>query len=75
MIVSAFITVLKRWAMIIIVFPCSPVIAYNTKGPKDIIRNGLDGYLVNTGAEIIEKINKFLHNDDKITMKQSAIKR
>ncbi|MDR1761890.1 MAG: glycosyltransferase family 4 protein, partial [Bacteroidales bacterium] len=52
-----------------------PVIAYNTKGPKDIIRNGQDGYLVNTAAEITEKIDEFLRSENKITMKQSATQR
>ena len=33
-----------------------PVIAYNTKGPKDIIEDGICGYLVDTEEVLIEKI-------------------
>ncbi|MDR1679461.1 MAG: glycosyltransferase [Prevotellaceae bacterium] len=52
-----------------------PVIAYNTKGPKDIIRDGQDGYLVNTLNEAHERVDAFLSSNDHNTMKQSAIKR
>ncbi len=37
-----------------------PVIAYNTKGPKDIIDDGVCGYLVNTEEQMIEKITAYL---------------
>ena len=52
-----------------------PVIAYNTKGPKDIIRNGKEGFLVNNQQEMQEKIISFLENKDKEKYKSSAIKR
>lgn len=39
-----------------------PVIAYNTKGPKDIILNGANGYLARNRAEMAEKIIEFLGN-------------
>ena len=45
-----------------------PVIAYNTKGPKDIIVNGLNGYLVKTRIEMAEKIVEFL-GDKKLQQK------
>ncbi|MDR1698987.1 MAG: glycosyltransferase [Prevotellaceae bacterium] len=52
-----------------------PVIAYNTKGPKDIIRNGQDGFLVNTLSEMQERVEEFLSLEDRSAMKQSAAKR
>jgi len=39
-----------------------PVIAYNTKGPKDIINNGLNGYLVKNDAEMAARIIELLNN-------------
>ncbi|MDR1154631.1 MAG: glycosyltransferase [Bacteroidales bacterium] len=33
-----------------------PVVAYNTKGPRDIILDGVCGYLVNTEEQMTEKI-------------------
>jgi glycosyltransferase involved in cell wall biosynthesis len=36
-----------------------PVIAYKTKGPKDIILDGTNGYLVNSNPEFIRKMNGF----------------
>jgi glycosyltransferase involved in cell wall biosynthesis len=39
-----------------------PVIAYNTKGPKDIIQDGINGFLVNSNFEFIQKINGYLQN-------------
>ena len=52
-----------------------PVIAYNTKGPKDIIRNGQDGFLVNNLHEMQERVEEFLSNEDNSAMKQSSVKR
>jgi glycosyltransferase involved in cell wall biosynthesis len=52
-----------------------PVIAYNTKGPKDIIRNGIDGFLVNNKQEMSENILSFLNSDSKETFKSSAMER
>lgn len=37
-----------------------PVIAYKTKGPKDIILDGENGYLVNSSQEFIQKMNRYL---------------
>jgi glycosyltransferase involved in cell wall biosynthesis len=57
-------------------FSCGlPVIAYNTKGPKDIIRNGEDGFLVNNKQEMQEKILDWLSNTQKEKFKLSALER
>lgn len=39
-----------------------PVIAYNTKGPKDIINDGLNGYLVKHETEMAARIIELLNN-------------
>ncbi len=39
-----------------------PVTAYNTKGPKDIIENGKNGYLVKTRSEMIAVVDDYLSN-------------
>ena len=36
-----------------------PVLAYNTKGPKDIIEDSVSGFLVDTAAEMSERIIDF----------------
>lgn len=53
-----------------------PVIAYNCKGPKDIIQNGINGYLVSDKPEMIEGIKRFfsdrsIHKD----FAEAALKR
>ena len=52
-----------------------PVIAYNNKGPKDIIRHGKDGFLVDTQAEMQKQIIKFLQSPQQATFKASAVER
>ena len=52
-----------------------PVIAYNTKGPKDIIRDGKDGFLVNTQQEMLERTIRFLGNKKRGEFKISAVER
>jgi len=53
-----------------------PVIAYNTKGPKDIIINGLNGYLVKSRNEMAAKIIEFLGNNKlRGSFKQESLKR
>ena len=52
-----------------------PVIAYNTKGPKDIIRDGKDGFLVENQQEMCGQIVDFLDNKEKESFKSSAIQR
>lgn len=37
-----------------------PVTAYNTKGPKDIIENGKNGYLVRTRSEMVAAVDGYL---------------
>ncbi len=39
-----------------------PVISYNTKGPKDIINDGFNGYLVDTIGEAAGKTVQYLKN-------------
>ncbi|MCL1827628.1 MAG: glycosyltransferase [Candidatus Cloacimonetes bacterium] len=45
-----------------------PVIAYSTKGPKDIIVDDMCGYLVKTKEQMINKLNAYF--DDPELMKQ-----
>ncbi len=52
-----------------------PVVAYNTKGPKDIISNGKDGFLVNSQHEMSEKIIEFINNNEKAAFKQSTVEK
>ncbi|MCL2041635.1 MAG: glycosyltransferase [Bacteroidales bacterium] len=52
-----------------------PVIAYNLKGPKDIIRNGKDGFLVNTQSEMQESIISFFENKKQEHYKTAAMER
>ncbi len=39
-----------------------PVTAYNTKGPKDIIEHGKNGYLVKTRSEMTAAVDSYLGN-------------
>ncbi len=53
-----------------------PVIAYNTKGPKDIIDDGVCGYLVNTEEQMTEKIITYLGDlQQQKNFKKAAVKR
>lgn len=53
-----------------------PVIAYRTKGPKDIIENGKNGFLVNNKKEIIKASQYFLaDNHLQKSFKKSALQR
>jgi len=52
-----------------------PVIAYNKKGPKDIIINNECGYLVKTMDEMGEKTIDFLSSISKEVFTEAAIKR
>ncbi len=53
-----------------------PVAAYNTKGPKDIIIDGVNGYLAKGDDDIADKIIRFL-SDNKLrrSFKAQALKR
>jgi glycosyltransferase involved in cell wall biosynthesis len=53
-----------------------PVIAYNSKGPKDIIRDAVNGYLVGNKEEMAGKaIDYFLSPDQQKEMKKAALQR
>jgi len=53
-----------------------PVVAYNTKGPKDILEDSVNGYLVETDEEMAGKVVRFfLDPDTQIDMKQAAFLR
>jgi glycosyltransferase involved in cell wall biosynthesis len=53
-----------------------PVVAYNTKGPKDILEDSVNGYLVETAEEMAGKVVRFfLDPDAQQGMKRSAISR
>jgi glycosyltransferase involved in cell wall biosynthesis len=52
-----------------------PVIAYNTKGARDMIRNGKDGFLVNNKQEMQEMILSYLSNNQKEKFRLSALER
>jgi glycosyltransferase involved in cell wall biosynthesis len=53
-----------------------PVIAYKTKGPKDIILDGINGYLVNSNQDFIRKMNEYFTSDAlQTTFKTNALTR
>ncbi len=50
-----------------------PVVAYNCKGPKDIIEHNVSGYLVDNSEAMASTINQHLQNTDKHqSMRQAA---
>lgn len=52
-----------------------PVVAYKTKGPKDIINHGRNGYLVKNKTEMISSIIEFINsNTNKDEFKKEAIR-
>jgi glycosyltransferase involved in cell wall biosynthesis len=54
-----------------------PVTAYSTKGPKDIIEDGVCGYLVKTNEQISDRINTYLKGGKKLhdSFRQAAVAR
>ena len=58
-------------------FSCGlPVIAYKTKGPKDIINDGDNGYLVTNKDKMTKKIIEFINDKElQASMKISALER
>lgn len=53
-----------------------PVAAYNTKGPKDIVIDGVNGYLAKNVDDIAEKIIDFLNDKRRMrSFKKEALKR
>jgi len=58
-------------------FSCGlPVIAYKTKGPKDIINDGDNGYLVTNKDKMAKRIIEFINDKElQTSMKTSALER
>jgi len=53
-----------------------PVVAYKTKGPKDIIEDGKSGYLVSTKVEMADRVAMFVENAElRKSFSKEAIKR
>ncbi|TEW51367.1 glycosyltransferase [Psychromonas algicola] len=53
-----------------------PTLAYNCKGPKDIIQNQVNGYLVETIPEMADAVvNFFTDKNSQETMRQKALQR
>ncbi|MEI7662310.1 MAG: glycosyltransferase [Bacteroidota bacterium] len=53
-----------------------PVVAYNTKGPKDILEDSVNGYLVETEEEMAGKVVRFFIDPSiRANMKQAAFLR
>ena len=53
-----------------------PVIAYNTKGPKDIVQDSVNGFLVNTTAEMSDRmIEYFSDRNLQRSFKKAALER
>lgn len=52
-----------------------PVIAYNDKGPKDIVQHERCGFLVETAAEMQQRIAEFMQSGDADAFKREALKR
>ncbi len=52
-----------------------PVVAYDTKGPKDIIRNGEDGFLVQSLQEMQHSVSAYLGNQEKAHFRRAATER
>ncbi len=53
-----------------------PVIAYNTKGPKDILQDSVNGFLVETAEEMSERIVDFFSSSDlRLTFRNAALDR
>ena len=53
-----------------------PVIAYNTKGPKDIIQDSINGFLVETPDEMSEQIIAYFSDKNlQYSFKEAAIER
>jgi glycosyltransferase involved in cell wall biosynthesis len=53
-----------------------PAVAYNCKGPKNIIQHGVSGFLVEDKAEMADRIiHYFSHADLRKKMKKAAVQR
>ncbi|HPJ36091.1 MAG TPA: glycosyltransferase [Spirochaetota bacterium] len=63
--------------VIVEAFSCgTPVVSYNTKGPRDIIENDKSGYLVNTKEKMAEAvIVHFTRKKEMAVMEEAALER
>ena len=52
-----------------------PVVAYNTKGPKDILKGQKSGYLVKTKKEMAQVTKDYFLNGSPEKMKEEALLR
>jgi glycosyltransferase involved in cell wall biosynthesis len=53
-----------------------PVIAYNTKGPKDIVQDSVNGFLVNTTAEMSDRMIEYFSDKNlQSSFKRAALER
>jgi glycosyltransferase involved in cell wall biosynthesis len=53
-----------------------PVVAYSTKGPRDILEHGVSGFLVNDPAEMATCINRYFADGEvRTAMKNEALSR
>jgi len=53
-----------------------PTLAYDCKGPKDIIQHNVNGYLVENTTEMAEKVVEFFtHPNKQKSMRQQAVQR
>jgi glycosyltransferase involved in cell wall biosynthesis len=53
-----------------------PVVAYNAKGPKDILEDSVNGFLVETREEMAGAVIRYyLDPEKRIEMKQEAFRR
>ncbi len=52
-----------------------PVIAYNCKGPKDIIEDGICGYLADTKTEMAGRAIEYLRQTDTQSFRKAAVRR
>jgi glycosyltransferase involved in cell wall biosynthesis len=53
-----------------------PVVAYNSKGPKDILEDRVNGFLVETSEEMAGRVIEFfLDQEGHVAMKQAALAR
>lgn len=52
-----------------------PVVAYNTKGPKDIVQDGCCGFLVENRQEMAEKAIAYLLGKQQASFRKAALQR
>ncbi|MCC8155261.1 MAG: glycosyltransferase [Tannerellaceae bacterium] len=52
-----------------------PVVAYNCKGPKDILVDGTCGFLTDSKQEMAIKTAEYIHIQNKISYREAAVQR